>query len=174
MTDDPRTDKVGLVDHILRTALPWRAAAHLTECGKAAGDLAGRLVTRDEAAARIKRIGQARAAFTLCMTCAETSDRRHRFDPVDAVAVVARETGALQHATPPLPASPYTDGPKWAERRRRGDELWGERKRVNAELEAIAVLIAAHRDEYDAYLSGRAEAVSLDERRRQRRRRGGA
>lgn len=170
MTGDLQTDKVGPVDHILRAPLPWRTAADLTECGKAASDLAGRLVTRDEAAARITRIGKVRAAFTLCITCAETSDRRNRWDPVDAVAVVARETNAVQHATPPLPPSPY-DGPRSAERQRRTRDQWAARQMLNAEFEAIKALIGAHRDEYDGYLAGKAAAVSLDDMRRRRRRR---
>jgi hypothetical protein len=173
VTNDARTDKVGPVDHILRAALPWRVNAHLTECGKPADELAGRLVTRDEAAARINRIGQKRAAFTLCMTCAETSDRHHRFAPVDAVAVLARETGGLQHAREPLGPSSYGESDRWSARYRRAGEMWAERQRVNAECEALAALVDAHREEFEAFLAGKAETASLDAQRTKRRQRRG-
>lgn len=154
MTD---TEKVGPVDHITRAVLPWRSEAELTECGKSTTGLAGRLVTRAEAASRIQRIGQKRAAFSLCMTCVSTSDRQrnlygHTEDPVGAVA---RATGAVRHAAPP-----------WNGREETKD--WRERERLVSEFEAIAALIAAHRDEYDGYLSGRERTVSLAERRRMR------
>lgn len=156
-------DRVGPVDHITRPVLPWRTSADLTECGKDTADCPDRLVTREEAEKRIKRIGQKRAAFSLCMTCVETSDRhRNRHDhTVDIVHVVARATGAVQHAYPP-----YFD--------REPTANWLERERLAAEFEAIAALIAAHRDEFDGYLSGREQTVSLAERRGQRRARANA
>lgn len=152
MTD---TEKVGLVDHITRAVLPWRMSADLTECGKAAADYVGRLVTREQAAARIKAIGQKRAAFSLCMTCADTSDRhRNKRDlTTDLVHVVARATSSVDHAGPP-----YTD--------RSPSGQWLERQRLAAELEAIAALVEAHREEFDGYLSGREQTVSLADHRR--------
>jgi hypothetical protein len=155
MTD---VEKVGPVDHITRAVLPWRTEADLTECGKDVAVFAGRLVTREEAAARIKRIGQKRAAFSLCMTCASASDRHRNMHALteDPVATVARATSSAQHAYPP---SPY----------REETPQWRERQRLGVELEAIAALIAAHREEFDGYLSGREQTVSLADRRRQRR-----
>jgi hypothetical protein len=152
MTD---TEKVGLVDHITRAVLPWRTVAELTECGKPAADLAGRLVTRAEAATRIKAVGQKRAAFSLCMTCVSTSDRHRNLygHTEDPVGVVARATGAVRHAAPP-----------WNGREETKD--WRERERLVTELEAIAALIEAHREEFDGYLSGREQTVSLADRRR--------
>jgi len=155
MTD---TEKVGPVDHITRPVLPWRTEPDLTECGKAVTAYPGRLLTREEASRRIKRIGHKRAAFSLCMTCVETSDR-HRNQhghETDIVHVVARATSGVQYAYPPYPDRPPTP-------------LWLERQRLLAELEAINVLIATHREEFDAYLSGREQTVSLDARRGQRR-----
>lgn len=166
MTD---TEKVGPLDHITRAVLPWRTTADLTECGKDVARLVDRIVTRDDAYARIKRMGQKRASFTLCMICAETSDRRNRFEPADAVAVVARETSALRHASPPLPFVPYEGSERNAARRQRAEREWAERQQINGEFEAIAALIAAHREEFDSYLSGREQTVSLADRRRQRR-----
>lgn len=152
-------DRVGPVDHITRAVLPWRNEPDLTECGKPVAGLAGRLVTRAEGAARIKRIGQKRAAFSLCMTCVQTSDRyRDRFDPTvseDLVMAIGRAASAVQHAYPPHLGREETP-------------QWRERQRLLAEFEAIAALIAAHRDEFDGYLSGREQTVSLADRRRQR------
>lgn len=152
------TEKFGPVDHITRNILPWRTSADLTECGKPVADLAGRLVTREEATARIKRIGQKRAAFSLCMTCASTSDRHRnlRDHTVDLVEAVARATGGLRYAQPPY----VNEAPS---------ANWLERQRLSAELEAITALVAAHREEFDGYLSGREQTVSLAERRGQRR-----
>jgi hypothetical protein len=153
MTD---TEKVGPVDHITRGVLPWRTGADQTQCGKPVTSLVGRLVTREEAMARIKRIGQQRAAFTLCMTCASTSDRHSRYlEMDDAVAAVARHVSAASRAWPP-------DG-------RRSTAEWEERQRLNVEFEAISALISAHRDEFAEYLFGREQTVSLADRRRQRR-----
>lgn len=153
MTD---TEKVGPVDHITRAVLPWRTGADLTQCGKPVTSLAGRLVTREDAVTRIKRIGQQRAAFTLCMTCASTSDRHSNPDMDDAVAAVARHVAAAARAWPPTA-------------RRTATAEWEERQRLNAEFEAIAALIDAHRDEFAGYLFGREQTVSLADRRRQRR-----
>lgn len=152
MTD---VEKVGPVDHITRAVLPWRTTTDTTECGKPVAELAGRLVTRDEAAARIKRIGQQRAAFTLCMTCASTSDRHSHPEMVDAVAAVARYVAAASRAWPP--------------HGQRESPAWKERQHLNTELEAVAALVVAHREEFDGYLSGREQTVSLADRRRQRR-----
>lgn len=152
MTD---TEKIGAVDHITRAVLPWRIAADLTECGKNVAEYVGRLVTREEAAARIKAIGQKRAAFSLCMTCADTSDRHRnkRGLATDLVHVVARATSSVDHAGPP-----YTD--------RSPSGQWLERQRLAAELEAIAALVEAHREEFDSYLAGREQTVSLADHRR--------
>ena len=157
MTD---TEKVGPVDHITRNVLPWRTSVDLTECGKPVADLAGRLISRADAAARIKKIGQRRSMFSLCMTCVAASDRNRGIGGLggDAVAVVARETGGVQYVQPPSPYSREGTTAKWA-----------ERQRLNAEFEAIAALGAAHREEFDGYLAGREQTVSLADRRRQRR-----
>jgi hypothetical protein len=148
---------VGPVNHITRALLPWRTSADLTECGKSVAALGERLVTRDEAFALIAKIGQKRAAFEMCMTCVEVSNRRNRFDPADAVAVVAREFAAAAQSHPPYAGDEPSKG-------------WQARQRFNGELEAIGALIAAHRDEFDGYLASRAATVSLADRRRQRRR----
>lgn len=158
MTD---VEKVGPVDHITRAPLPWRTSVDLTECGKPTAELTGRLLTRDEAAARINRIGRQRAAFTLCMTCATTSDRHQGPAETDAVATVHRAMQSVRHAYPPGLTREQTP-------------QWQERQRLNGELEAIAALIAVHREEFDGYLAGLRQTVSLAERRGQKRTRAGS
>lgn len=161
MTDDKLT---GPLDHIGRVVLPWRTEATLTECGKQIDKVHGNVITRDEARARINRIGKTRASFTLCMTCVSTSDRYHAGHVVnDAVAAVARETASAMRGMPPRRTA---DSERW---HARDTELWQQREHLNAELEAVAALVRAHRDEFDGYLASRAETVSLADRRRQRR-----
>jgi hypothetical protein len=98
--------------------------------------------------------------FSLCMTCVSTSDRyRSRYTPViteDIVMAVARAASSVQHSHPPYPGEDPSP-------------TWRERQRLAAEFEAIIALIAAHREEFDGYLSGREQTVSLADRRRQRR-----
>lgn len=71
---------------------------------------------------------------------------------------------ALRYAYPP--SSPT------GERGARATALWARRQRLEAELEAIAVLVAEHRDEFDGYLAGRDQTVSLAARRALAARRG--
>lgn len=49
------------------------------------------------------------------------------------------------------------------------DELWARRGRLAAELEALAALVEAHREEFDGYLAGLAATVKLADRRQLRR-----
>jgi hypothetical protein len=52
-------------------------------------------------------------------------------------------------------------------------EFYGQREPTMLnELRALAALVESHRDEFDGYLVGLGETVSLDERRRARRLRG--
>ncbi|WP_280381367.1 hypothetical protein [Nocardia wallacei] len=72
MTDGPvtTTDLMqgsGPRDHVLRTPLPWRND-RMTECGRPTDDVAS-FIDTTELAARVKRFGQQRTAFTVCMTC---------------------------------------------------------------------------------------------------------
>lgn len=163
MTD---MDKVGPVDHIARLPLPWRTEADYTECGKPLADYAtDRLVTADEVQARIKRIGKQRAAFTVCMTCADTVFRWSGSGGRNVLGAIEREIQATQYASPPHPGESTRD-------RSRSERMWARRQRLEAEVEALAALVAAHREEFDGYLAGRADTVSLADRRQARRLRG--
>lgn len=129
--------------HIYRTQLPWRDDPPLTECGKDPGELK-EVITRAAAIDRIKRYGEQRAAFVLCMTCVNTA-RNHKPWEQDPVAAIAREAGQL----------------RW-----RDDAA---HRRFTLELQAIAALIEAHRDEFNGYLTGVGETISLGEARRRAR-----
>jgi hypothetical protein len=156
-------DKVGPVDHIARLALPWRTEAEHTECGKRFDDVDNRLVTVDDVRARVARIGKQRAAFTVCMTCWDTVTRWAGAGGRDTLGAIEREIQGTQYARPPHPGD---RNPMKAQR------MWARRQRLEAEIEALAALVEAHREEFDGYIAGRAEAVSLADRRRERRMRG--
>jgi NMD protein affecting ribosome stability and mRNA decay len=163
---------LGPLDHIARTALPWRVKPDLTECGKPISELGDRVVSREAVATRIKAIGQQRAAFEICMTCASTSDRwtgqARRVD--EGISTLAREAAAVEHAYPPSRPRVYPDG---TIRESPSDaRLWERKQLLIAELRAITALVEAHREEFDGYLAGLGETVSLADRRvanRQRR-----
>lgn len=140
----------GPLDHIAREKLPWRKD-RLTECGRPESDVKGELVTVDDVRARVNRMGKKRASFTVCMTCVESVRYRSETwedDPAGVLHRYLERTGG---------------------RGRYGGSLQSPRERMNAELHAIAALIEAHREEFDGYLSGIKETVSLQEERARRR-----
>jgi len=155
---------LGPLDHLSRPPLPWRAP-HLTECGKSLDTIdAGRIVSYDQLRNRVADIGQKRAAFETCMTCWETANRW----PDDPATALYREVGVV-YRTPPshydFPPSRHDDG----KQRRSYEEAKARRDRFAGELEAIQALIEAHREEFDGYLAGMGETVSLADRRNARR-----
>lgn len=132
--------------HIPRPMLPWRAEDFaLTECGKPLADVAS-VITLDDWKSRVKRDGKRRTSYSVCETCAHQAQRSRTF---------------AQHPMEVLDRAVM--------RARRGN---GELVRFQHELHAIAALIAAHPDEFTDYLDGLDHTVSLDERRRLRKRRG--
>jgi hypothetical protein len=154
---------VGPVDHLARVPLPWRPAAELTECGKQLADFpAERIVSIAWLQARIRDAGKQRAAFSTCMVCWETAERLQRAGVRTPVGAVARVLDGLQYARPPV-GPPERRGYTAALR------AWERRRQVEAEIEALAALVAAHREEFDGYVDGIGETVSLAERRHARR-----
>ena len=135
VSDERPADKL---DHIVRPSLPWRQE-RITECGRAAGELP--VITKDELVARVKRLGQQRTAFTVCMTCYE----RVRYSKTWDVApedVLSREIN-----------------------RRDPDEL----RRLRRELAAVTALVAKYQDEFDAMVTGLEGTPSLAAYRRAKR-----
>lgn len=172
MSEKLLPDKVGPVDHIARRPLPWRTDSDITECGMPSTDVADRLVSGDEAQQRVSRIGVARASFTLCVTCLQALERELRYSRRGRADLEAlkREIETVAGAPNPTPR----DGGMWAhdsKRSQRKREFMCDRRRgLEAEIDAVRALVAAHRDEFDGYLAGRAEAPSLSDRRAKRRR----
>jgi hypothetical protein len=121
------------VDHILRPQLPWRTDGAITECGYNAEKVS--TLTRAAYFERKKDLGQRRCAMLTCMTCADTASRWTTWDDEPRQAM-QREL-------------------EWE---RRGS--WNFRDndsrgtRLRDELLAIASLIEAHRDEFEAHISG--------------------
>lgn len=109
-----------------------------TECGLPTE--AHPVVDRAEAEKRWKTLGKQRAAMTLCMTCMTTANR--------------------------WPET-FEQNPSQALYR----EFYGGRvqgSRFDDELRALAALVEAHRDEFEGFMAGIGETVSLADRRRSR------
>jgi hypothetical protein len=115
------------VDHILRPSLPWRSEPSITECGYDASKV--KTLTRAEFLQRLKDYGKQRTALLMCMTCADTASRWGTWDD-DPRKALNREI-------------------EWETRgswyNHHGDDRG---LRLRDELQAIAGLIAAHRDEF--------------------------
>lgn len=133
-------------DHVYRSGLPWRTE-RMTECGKAESDVAA-CITADELATRISRFGKQRTAFTICMTCWTTTEHAPRWEthPVGVIFREAKRAGAGYITPSDKPAAHH----------------------LADELRAIEALIAAHRDEFDEYITGLADTADLASRRKQR------
>lgn len=119
------------VDHILRPQLPWRKDAGITECGYDASKV--KTLTRDEYSARLKELGQQRAAMLTCMTCADTARRWKTWED-DPRRAIGREVEW------------ESGGAYWSSRTDRG-------QRLRDELLAIAEIVERHREEFDAIIA---------------------
>ncbi len=115
------------VDHILRPSLPWRSDGAITECGYDASKV--KTLTRPEFFERVKDLGRQRTAMLTCMTCSDTAARWGTWED-DPRKALEREIN-------------------WESGYRRNDR--GER--LKDELIAIAVLIEAHRNEFEATIT---------------------
>lgn len=133
------------VEHIRREPLPWRPEDESTECGRPVSEFAS-VITRDQAVAKFKDLGMTRATMTTCLTCAETT-RRHATWATDPIEVLNRFTGQFG---------------RWTRDTQ-------ERERLTSELRALAMLAAAHHDEFVELVAGLAGAVDLSEARVARR-----
>jgi hypothetical protein len=119
------------VDHIVRPSLPWRRDdASITECGYSAVSV--KAISRPEHFQRIKDYGKQRAAMLTCMTCADTAGRWGTWEDDPRLALSREIT--------------WEQGGFYQARNDRGE-------RLKDELLAIAALVDAHRDEFDASVS---------------------
>lgn len=121
------------VDHIVRLRLPWRNAdeGEITECGYDASKV--KTITRTEFLERIKDLGRQRTAILTCMTCSETVHRWREVWDDDPRTLLGREI----------------EWERGGSYRRAGDRG----QRLKDELFAIAELIEAHREEFDAAIA---------------------
>lgn len=143
MTDEPE----GPLAHIARAPLPWRAPAdNDTECGKHVSQFA-KVISWDDAVALVKRHGQARAAFLLCVTCVETARRHGYRSPVGQCTFDGEPTERLSR------------------------EFGKRREQTDRELRAMAELIARHRGEFDDLMTGVVVPIAEVRRQQQGRRR---
>jgi hypothetical protein len=145
------------IEHVARPQPPWRAAALLTECGRPADAVT--VITRDQFIAKIKRLGQQRAAYTSCMVCWDKCRHNHDWD-VDPVGCLMREAARYEHASMRRVYYGGNDLRDVAESQRAADAI-GFRN----ELLAIAALVEAHRTEFDEYCDGLASTSDLAARR---------
>lgn len=97
------------------------------------------VITVDQLKWRVKDYGQQRTAFTICMTCWSASGHQPDRFDDDPAAVLIREY-----------------------------QRQGTRAVAN-EVRAVAALISAHRDEFDALLTGLDGAADFAARRARRR-----
>lgn len=128
------------VDHILRSQLPWRPpGAGLTECGYDSTKV--RTLTREQYFARLKEYGDRRTSILTCMTCSDTARRWATWEqePRQAMEREIAWEGAYVR---------QYDARTISRDNGRGQLL-------KDELLAIADLIEAHRDEFDASVLAR-------------------
>ncbi|MGH3779793.1 MAG: hypothetical protein ACRDRO_03955 [Pseudonocardiaceae bacterium] len=154
------------VNHLARPGLPWRAP-HITECGIPLDTVHPVRITTCAVVRRlVKDIGRQRAMFTTCLTCAETATRWRSEHP-DPIVAVHREASAIH-----LDHGPYIPPDHLSDPHSHREKQYVERRaRMAGELAALAALVEAHRDEFDGYLAGLNETVSLVGRRRTTQRR---
>lgn len=134
--------------HIARPPLPWRDSGK-TICGKPISQYAeGLVINLADAHMSVRRMGKQRFALTHCMTCASNADRWDTWEN-NPRGRLAREIG-YEGITKVDPI-------------------------IEHEIRAFALLIEAHRDEFDALVESFASGgvVTMDSLRRARALRGG-
>lgn len=125
--------------HIERPRLPWQTD-RLTECGRDVDDYREDIVIdRPQVKRLLAAYGQQRVAFLLCMTCLNRANYSH---------------------------DSWEDNP--ASVMRRHCERGGDGAAINVELRALALLVDAHRDEFDQAIHDLQSAVPLAARRKQK------
>lgn len=149
------------LQHVRRPAPFWRDEAEYTECGRLLSRYDDdRIIAVEELVKRVRDWGKQRTSFSTCMTCWQTVERwsSHLDDPI---LIAVRELdyvkyrgyeGDLAHVHP--------------ETRSKIEEERAKRDRVTRELQAIKVVIEAHRAEFDEAVAGLGDVDDLGARRR--------
>lgn len=130
------------VDHIVRPSLPWRSPgdAAITECGYDASKV--KAITRPEFFSRLKDLGQQRTAMLTCMTCSDTSKRWGTWEDDPRLALEREITWERGYSA----------------RLNRG-------RRLRDELDAIALLIDAHAEEFAATMNANIQRREWNEKK---------
>ena len=114
------------LNHIERPLPPWSHCDSKTQCGRARNDVAA-IQSIAEFVAAVKRDGQQRLAYVTCMTCWNASTyQAYEWDQ--------EPSGTLRRY---LSSASQDDG-----------------RVIRRELRALARLVDAHRDEFDALVVG--------------------
>lgn len=132
-----------VVAHVVRPRLPWRTVDK-TYCGKDPSEFS-RIVELEEARSRWKQIGQTRGRYEFCVTCIDTANR-HQPWSTNPCAAVAWEYERYS----------------WG---RDDDRL----RTAKAELQAVALVLEAHREEFDLAFASLLATTSLSDLRTARR-----
>lgn len=137
----PPDPRIRDITHIIRSNVPWRSEV-VTECGLDATKHPA--WSRDEAIAKARELGAQRFSLFVCMNCKSTAER-HATWAQDPASCLSRYTEKYQI--------------RW-----RGESP--EARLFNDELRAIALLVEAHRAEFDDLVAGLGATDSLSEARR--------
>jgi hypothetical protein len=138
----------GPLRHLPRACPPW-AAQGRTVCGRSYNDVQV-VLPWDEAQALVRKIGRRRAEFLFCQTCLSMHGSR-------------MASPARWEQYPDQVVQDYAQRSSW---RSTAD---GEQTR--AELRGLALLVAAHREEFEGYVYGLLNDALANRRQQQRRRR---
>lgn len=133
------------ITHIQRANLPWRDE-RVTECGLDASRHP--TWSRAEVQAKQKKLGKQRLAMLTCMTCLSTYERHTSWEEDPASCMLRHAQGNTRRwVRNPSP----------------------EQRAFSDELRAIAMLVEAHREEFDSILADLRDVVDLSQARRQAR-----
>lgn len=128
------------VAHLPRPVPPWEEIRH-THCGRLIVDVA-KMGTSEAYTATVKKYGQRRAAFDYCVTCCQRA----------SVSGASWETSAVEITSDWVGRGIFTANKA--------------REDVRASLHALAALVEAHRDEFEAHRDAtKSGAVSLSAKR---------
>lgn len=131
------------VAHLPRPVPPWEEVRH-THCGRPIADVV-KMGTAEAYLALAKRQGKRRAAYDYCQTCTDRLAYANGSWEMNATAIMI----------------------DWLGRTRYSND--GTRFEVTASLHALAALVDAHRDEFEAHRDATKQGiVSLNQRRAER------
>jgi hypothetical protein len=139
----------GPLDHLQRAMPPWHTGPPLTECGRLVADVAS-VTDRAQLKAKVARLGQQRASFSTCMTCANMAGRVEMWERRPDAVVERWVCGSVFRGAGIDGATPAAD-------------------RMRHELLALGLLVEAHREEFERLVEALGQTEDLDAARRRAR-----